>query len=199
MLVAPLLFPILSLAMGVTTSNIESIMRSISIIFKSVALVFFIAFITTFLLGGEELDQSLVLQITPNLMFFLVALTAGFAAAYSWVKQNLSATLPGVAISVTLIPPLCAVGIALHYIELSIVSGSVTLFLLNLLGIVVAGLVTFSLFGFSRLQKEEKKLIQEERAEHLIHKKAKLEKTKENIEKVEEKIEKVQAESIEKL
>ena len=103
------------------------------------------------------------------------------------------------AISVTLIPPLCAVGIALHYIELSIVSGSVTLFLLNLLGIVVAGLVTFSLFGFSRLQKEEKKLIQEERAEHLIHKKAKLEKTKENIEKVEEKIEKVQAESIEKL
>jgi uncharacterized hydrophobic protein (TIGR00271 family) len=191
MLVAPLLIPILSLSMGITTANKDSILRSLNIIFRSVVLVLVISIATTFLFGGDVLTQNILINIQPDLIFFFVALAAGLAAAYAWVKQNLSATLPGIAVSVALIPPLSAVGVGIVYAEGVLVSGALTLFLINLLGITMSALIIFSLFGFARLAREEEKLIKEEVVEDLSKVKNKLEATKEKLKHVTEQIEEV--------
>lgn len=188
MLVAPLLYPILSLSMGITTSNKDSITRSLSIILKATLTIFLISFISTFLFGGDVADQEILLLLNVSLPFFLVSFSAGIAAAYSWVKQNLSAALPGVAIAVALIPPISAAGIGLAYLDSNLVASSITLYIANLLGISLAGLIIFSLFGFSRLHREEDKLIQREKVDKLVHEQVKLEKTKEELEEVTGKI-----------
>lgn len=193
MLVAPLLFPILSLAMGITTANKNSIIRSSNIILKSIFTIFFIALITSFLFrnvaSGVSEKNILLQNIEPNLIFFLVSFAAGVAAAYTWVKQNLSSALPGIAVTVALIPPISAISIGLIYYDSAIVSGALALFIINIFGITISALIVFSLFGFSKLQKEEEKLIQQEEIEDLSHVKNKLEATKERLEKVNEKIE----------
>lgn len=188
MLVAPLLFPILSLAMGITTSSKDSIYRSLDIIGKSVVFVLAISAITALFFGRDVVGDVLFLAAHPNLEFFLIAFAAGLAAAYSWVKQNLSASLPGVAISVALLPPLAAVGVSVVYSNTETLLGAITLFVINLFGIAVAGIVVFSLFGFSLLKNEEEHLIKEELVEDLVKTKVRLEKTKEDLENVTEKI-----------
>jgi uncharacterized hydrophobic protein (TIGR00341 family) len=191
MLVAPLLYPILSLSMGITTSNLGSIVRSLKTIGKSVLLVLIISILTSIFFGAGEITQKLLITPPSIPAFFLVAFAAGLAAALAWVRQNLSASLPGVAVAVALIPPLAAMGISIPFVDRTLLLGAVTLFIANLFGISLAALIIFSLFGFSRFQKEEKELIQKEEIEQLTQTKTKLDKTKEKLEEVEERIEEV--------
>jgi len=172
MLVAPLLFPILSLGMGIATSSQDAIVRSFKVIFKSVGIIFLVAFITAFILNNKEATDQILLASTPDLIFFLVAFASGIIAAYTWVKENISGTLPGIAVAVSLIPPLAAIGISVSLFSKDIFSGSITLFLINFLGIVLASTIVFSLFGFSGLQKIQEEKIQEERQEEKVRKAA---------------------------
>lgn len=162
MLVAPLLFPILSFGMGIATSSRHAIVRSIKIIGKSMFVVFGIALITTFLLGGSEITDQMRLASELSIVFFLTAFASGIIAAFAWVKENISSTLPGIAVTVSLIPPLAVSGAAAALLSRELFSGAFTLFLINFLGIVLASTIIFVLFGFPGLQKVEEQKIQEE-------------------------------------
>jgi len=191
MLVAPLLYPILALSMGITTSNGDSIKRSFKTIGQSAIYVFLVTLITSVFFRGEVITQDLLLSPPPVSIFFLVALAAGLGAAFSWVKQDLSSLLPGVAVSVALIPPLSAVGIGVVHNDFMLSLNALTIFLVNLFGIGFSALVIFSLFGFSRLQNVEEKLIVNETVDTLVRQKAKLQKSKGQIKEVERKLEEV--------
>lgn len=191
MLVAPLLYPVLALSMGITTSNFDSILRSLKILGKSVIFVFLVTILTGIFFKGDIITQDLLINPPPISIFFLVALAAGLGAAFSWVKQNLSSLLPGVAISVALIPPLCAVGIGIIHGNYDLSLNAATIFLVNSFGIALSALVIFSLFGFSRLQKEEEKLIVNEVVDTLVRQKAKLQKSKGETKEIEKKLEEV--------
>jgi len=67
-----------------------------------------------------------------------------------------------VAVTVSLVPPLSAVGVGFSLLSRDVLSGSMLLFVINLLGIVLASMVVFSLFGFSRLQRHQDQKIKEE-------------------------------------
>ncbi len=164
MLVAPLLFPILSLGMGIATSSRGAIKRALGIITKSACIVFAVAFVTAFLLNAREVTGQMELASSFNLIFFLTAFASGIIAAFAWVKENISSTLPGIAVTVSLIPPLAVSGIAASIFSRDLFSGSLTLFLINLLGIVVASTIVFALFGFPALQGVEEREIHEEAA-----------------------------------
>jgi len=165
MLVAPLLFPILSLGMGVATSSADAIMRSIVTIGKSIALVTAVSLSIAFLMNGNEITSVMQLASEATISHFLIAFTSGIVASYAWVKQNVNGQLPGVAVSVSLIPPIATFGVGLSMFERTITSGSMFLFLLNLLGIVFASIIVFSLFGFSNMHRIQEKVIKEEREE----------------------------------
>jgi len=191
MLVAPLLYPILAFSMGVTTSNTDSIIRSLKTIGQSVFFVFIVSFTTSVFFKTDSITQELLLTSTPIYIFFLVALAAGLGAAFSWVKQDMSSLLPGVVVSVALIPPLSAIGISVVYGSFLLALNAGIIFIVNLFGIALSALVIFSLFGFSRPQKEEEKLIVNETIDTLVHQKAKIEKTKGETKEIEKKLEQV--------
>jgi len=166
MLVAPLLFPILSLGMGVATSSADAINRSLLTIAKSIILVAVIALFVSFLMDGHKITPVMELASQATVAHFLVAFISGIVASFAWVKQNINGQLPGVAVSVSLIPPLATFGVGLSMFERTITSGSLFLFLLNLLGIVFASVIIFSLFGFSNMHKVQEKVIDDEKKEN---------------------------------
>ncbi len=166
MLVAPLLFPIMSLGMGIVTSSKEAINRSITTIGKSVLLVFVISFFIAFLMNAQVATPVIELASTASLEHFIIAFVSGIVAAFAWVRQNTNASLPGIAVSVSLIPPLSSFAIGVSILDKGIASGSLMLFIINLIGIAIAGLLVFSLFGFSNMQKVQEHVIRQEKKEN---------------------------------
>lgn len=166
MLVAPILFPILALGLGIVTSSHSAIWRALRILGKSAAAGVVVALVTTFLINASGFTEQLDLLTNPDLfLYFFISFAAGIVASFSWVKEDIALSLPGVAITVSLVPPLAAVGISLAFLSKELLVGSAMLFLINLLGVVLAGTVIFSLFGFSQVRAYQDKVIREEEEE----------------------------------
>lgn len=152
MLIAPVLYSVLSISLGMVINDDELILRSVGTLAKAI----FIAFGVSLVIGlFFPASQSAVNQIVQtianrNLLFMsaLVAGIAGVAATYSLVKPKLSEALPGIAISASLIPPLAAVGVGVSRWRWDIVSGAMLLFLVNVVGIVLSSLVVFTMMDF---------------------------------------------------
>lgn len=149
MLIAPLLSPVLAMGLSLVTTNRSSLVRSSTAILKSVSIVLALSAITAFLLGVNDPQNSEISQrIKPTLVFMYIAILSGMAATYAWAKPKLSARLPGIALTVSLLPPLCTVGIGISIFSREIIVGSLQLFLINLVGISLSSAVVFSLLGF---------------------------------------------------
>lgn len=174
MLVAPLLYPILGLGMSVVMADTNMMKRAIYVIVKSIVLSLIIsAVIALFFIGlidKESLLNSEILdRARPSLAYLLVSIAAGVAAAFAFTKKELSEALPGIAVSVALIPPIAVMGIGFAFINWSMIAGALGLFGLNLLGIVFASFIVFSFMNFhdqrrdaaSMIAKEEKQMEKE--------------------------------------
>lgn len=174
MLVAPLLYPILALSMGVATSSRQAILRSLQVLWRSIALTVGVSFFIALLFMEEgALSNEVIMRVTPGLEDLFIAIFAGLAAAFGWVKKRgVSSTLAGIAVAVSLIPPLSVVAIGIASFSRTVIAGSLTLFIINLIGIVLAGIIVFALFGFQNLQQDEESKIAEEEIEKQIQDKA---------------------------
>ena len=93
------------------------------------------------------LTPSLQARTSPGLLDLGVALAAGAAGAYVAVRRTGTDALPGVAIAVSLVPPLATVGICLELGRPSDAAGALLLFVTNFAAIVVAACVVFALAG----------------------------------------------------
>jgi uncharacterized hydrophobic protein (TIGR00271 family) len=154
MLIAPILNPILSLALGVSMSDYKLMSRSFYTIVKSIIIGIIAGIVATiFFSSNGDITSEILARTEPSLVFFFVALISGIAVSYALVKPNLSETLPGVAVSVALIPPLSVIGIGIAKFNWEVVAGSSVLFLINVVGIVFASMVSFSLMDVNKKQK----------------------------------------------
>jgi uncharacterized hydrophobic protein (TIGR00271 family) len=152
MLIAPLLFPLLSLALGIIVADEKLIGRSVYTILKSIGFALAAGFVIGFLFSDHSSTDALAFTVagaSSSLMYAVVAAIAGFAAAFAVTKPLLNETLPGVAISVALVPPLALAGVALSAFDWARFSNSLLLFLVNAIGIVFSVMIVFALFRFS--------------------------------------------------
>ena len=93
------------------------------------------------------LTPSLEARTSPGLLDLGVALAAGAAGAFVTIRRTGSDALPGVAIAVSLVPPLATVGICLELGRPGDAGGALLLFLTNFSAIVVVASIIFALFG----------------------------------------------------
>ena len=156
MLIAPILYPILSLSLGIIMSDFKLISRSFWTITKSVALGITSSGLTIMLFSSQfpNLTEEITSRTEPSITYLVIALIAGFAASFALVKPQLSETLPGIAISVAIIPPLAVTGIGIAKFDWNLISGSFLLFLVNTIGVIFASMFTFSLMNFYAQRKE---------------------------------------------
>jgi len=159
MLVAPLMTPIVSLAMGLLRGEEVLIRDSLFKIFIGVLLAIFASSVLAYLLPYSEITDEMKTRINPTLLDLGIAVLSGIVAAYSKSFKEISQNLAGVAIAVALVPPLAVSGIGLGYQNLSIFMGSFLLFFTNLVGIILAAVFTFQVLGFSNVVKSKKSII----------------------------------------
>jgi len=158
MLVTPLLSPILAISLGIVILNFKVFLRSIKIFVYSAISSISIAFLVGHFSSFDINSITILGKMEVGYLPFLVAFVAGLAASYTWVKPDLNSILPGIAITVTLIPPLTASGLALSldrfddFYRFLIVTG------LNISGILIASVLVFTILEF---HKSRKKLIAE--------------------------------------
>ncbi|GAB3536854.1 hypothetical protein GCM10027443_28250 [Pontibacter brevis] len=149
MILAPLMAPIISLAMGVLRQEKKLMTSSLKTIGLGLLLSYLAAIFLTFLTPLHTLNEEITARIRPNLLDLGVAIVSGIAGAYAHAREEVAKTLAGVAIAVALVPPLAVSGIGIGWGEWQVFMGAILLFLTNLAGIVLAGAVTFMLLGFS--------------------------------------------------
>ena len=177
MLIAPILHPILSLALGIIISDTRLIYRSFYTVLKSLAYGIAAAALVTvfFSYEGYSLTEEILARTEPSLAYAGIAIIAGLAASFALVKPKMSEALPGIAISVALIPPLAVTGIGIAKFDWGIISSSFILFIINSVGIIFSSMIVFSLMNLyvkrkvaeTTIIKEDRKMEREEKKEML--------------------------------
>ncbi len=92
-------------------------------------------------------NAELASRISPGLYALLTALGSGAAGAYITSRREIADSMGGVAIAISLVPPLCVVGIALSQGNWDAATGAMLLFVTNFLAILLAGGLIFLLCG----------------------------------------------------
>lgn len=174
MLIAPLMYPILALSLGLVMSNADVIGRSAITLTKALGVGLGLSFTAAFFFGTEAMYTSaeVMSRTEPSYLYLLVAVVAGAAVSFALAQPEWSETFPGIAISVALIPPLATIGIGIAALDPDIIKGSAVLLLLNLIGIIGAATASFMLMNLyqkqniaeSTIKKVEQKLEEEQRA-----------------------------------
>ncbi len=164
MLIAPILYPILSLSLGIVMSDHRLISRSFNTVLRSVALGVAASTIVTLLFSkmGSGTSFEIIARTKPSLMYAAIAVIAGMAASFALIKPRLSETLPGIAISVALIPPVAVMGIGIAKWNWGMMSSALVLLLINVLGIIFASMLVFSLLNLYVKRKVAREVVEEE-------------------------------------
>lgn len=152
MLVAPLMSPILAIAMAIVRGNVYLLRLSAGATLLGVVLAVSLGIAVTLVAPAGVVTGEILARTRPNLLDLLVALASGAAGGYAIARKEVATALPGVAIAAALVPPLGVVGYGTATAQLDIAGGSLLLFSTNLISIVFASAVVFLLLGFRPTQ-----------------------------------------------
>ena len=154
MIVAPLMLPIMGLAFSISLGDRARILNTLLVSLAGIAMAVAVGYVLTLPVAGL-LQPRTIPQImgrtAPHLLDLMAALVTGLAGGFALSRRDVSDTLPGVAIAVSLVPPLANVGILLAFGEPKLASGSLLLFLTNYVAILLTGAVVFMLMGFRQV------------------------------------------------
>ena len=152
MIIAPLMTPIMATAAALVMGKINSSLRSLLLVVLGVTLVILVSFLIGAIINAISFisfSQNLQInsRISPRITDLCIALASGAAGAYAMSRDDVADSLPGVAISISLVPPLCVAGIALSAGHWSAAWGAMLLFLTNFLSILLAGGAVLAILG----------------------------------------------------
>lgn len=147
MLISPLMQPIVSLAYGVATKDLALKIRSTITLGIGILITLLTAALVETILSLYEPTEMILARIQPSLTDLSIAIAAAAAGAFGATRKNISSALPGVAIAVALVPPLCVTGIGISVGSTTIAIGSFMLFSVNLVAIVLIAACVFIVEG----------------------------------------------------
>ncbi len=149
MIVAPLMTPILGTMLAVVLADWPNLGRSLGLVVLgclcAVAIGFALGLIVPIPVDALD-DPQVASRVSPGLISLVAALATGAVGSVALVRSDISDTLPGVAISISLVPPLTVVGLTLEAGQPGQAAGALLLFVTNMLAILVAGIVVMALY-----------------------------------------------------
>lgn len=153
MIVAPLMLPIMGLAFSISIGDRRAIVSTLLVSVAGIATAVVVGFLLALPIAQvkqPEAIQQIMVRTAPHLLDLMAAFVTGLAGAFALARRDVSDTLPGVAIAVSLVPPLANAGILFALGEPGLASGSLLLFGTNYVAILLTGSLVFSLMGFRR-------------------------------------------------
>ena len=149
MVVAPLMYPILDISLNIIRKNKDKLIIAIKAETSAVIFSIILSAILAIFWPKSITNYEIISRTAPTLGSLIIAFASGIAGASAICYRPYSHIVAGVAIAISLIPPICVVGIELSRFEYSLALGAMLLFLTNILAINIAGIIIFKLAGFS--------------------------------------------------
>jgi len=156
MIIAPLLSSLLAISLGISVNSWSLIWRSSRTFLLSVSISFLTALLIGLVFPLNQNSWPLIQKMEVSYFSFFIAIIVGLTAAYTWRRPNTKDALPGIAIAVTLIPPLAALGLLIAIEEWEKFIDVFQFFSLNVGGILLAGLLLFFIPNLSSTIKAKK-------------------------------------------
>lgn len=157
MLISPLMTPIMGTGLALATGDFSLGVRAFLNCLLSILVGFLVSYSLVAVLPFKDATPEILARIHPTILDLAVALLSGFAGSIATLKSSkgLTAALPGTAIAVALLPPLCVIGLGFgvrshvpHWGEIS--KGAALLFAANLVAIVMTSMIVFLLVRMGR-------------------------------------------------
>jgi len=149
MLLAPLVWPILALSLGIVKGRSKLIQDSSFTLLKSTLLIFVIAIIIGIISPSYALKGTEFLSRTsPTIFELFIALAAGFVGAFVIAYPKIGAAIAGVVVAAALVPPIAVMGVSIVHGNVSLAGGAFILYLSNLIAVTFSASVLFFIAKF---------------------------------------------------
>jgi uncharacterized hydrophobic protein (TIGR00271 family) len=155
MIIAPLMTPIMASAAAVILGSTIRLRQALRLVALGILGVIVLSILLTFFIPDSLIsfptNSQITSRVSPGLLDLMIALAAGAAGAYAIGRQEIADSLAGVAIAISLVPPLCVVGISLAKGQWMDSGGAFLLFLTNFFAILLAGAIVFRILGLEHM------------------------------------------------
>lgn len=149
MIVAPLMTPILGIVLATVLGDRVNVLRSWGMVLAGAATAIGVGYGVGLLVAAPVVastNPQVAQRVSPDLIDLLAALATGAVGVIALVRTDISDTLPGVAIAISLVPPLTVVGLTLESQAWQESLGALLLFATNVAAILASGLVVLSVY-----------------------------------------------------
>lgn len=149
MLISPLMGPIISIGLSLTTNDLPLLRREFQTIVFSVILVVLVTAIVAVISPLKEQTAEIMARVRPNIYDLFIAAFSGVAGAVALcTNRNYLMTATGVAVATAVIPPLSVVGYGVGTGQIMLALGGFLLFFTNFVAIVLISNLVFFIMGF---------------------------------------------------
>ena len=149
MIVAPLMIPILGSALSLVLADRAHLLSSIGHVIGGALVVIAIGILFGLIdhpADAYASNSQVAARISPRLIDLIAALATGTVGAFALVRSDISDTLPGVAIAISLVPPLAVVGLLLSVGRADAAAQAGLLFGTNVAAIIATGTIVLLLY-----------------------------------------------------
>ncbi|MGM0439063.1 MAG: TIGR00341 family protein [Patescibacteria group bacterium] len=144
MIIAPLLGPAVGLSLGTVLGDFKLTFESVKTLVIGILASLIFSILVGFMFDISPGAPEIAMRTTANFGDVIVSLSAGAVGALSFTTGTLT-SLAGVMVAVSLLPPLVAVGMLLGAGFKTLAFGALLLFVINLISVNLAAVVTFSI------------------------------------------------------
>jgi uncharacterized hydrophobic protein (TIGR00271 family) len=146
MIVAPLMGPIMATAAAVIMGSTGRAGRALGLVGVGVLTVIAFSYVLTLIVPSVIIsftnNTEITSRVNPGLLALLTALASGAAGAFIVAREEISDSMGGVAVAISLVPPLGQWGAA---------EGALLLFITNFVAILLAGGVMLWVSGLNEI------------------------------------------------
>jgi uncharacterized hydrophobic protein (TIGR00341 family) len=146
MVIAPLLGPNMAMALGTALGDLPLLRRAIITALAGIGAAVALSVIIGVLVHVDPALSEVASRTRVGLGDIVLALASGCAGALAFTT-GVSATLIGVMVAVALLPPLVTFGLLMGNGQPALATGALSLFLMNLICVNLAGVGTFLVQG----------------------------------------------------
>lgn len=155
MIVAPLMTPILGTMLAIVLTDGPNFGFSFFLAISGMASCIFVGYIYGLCLNQDiiekENNSQVAGRVQPKLPDLVGAIATGVVGSIALVRKDIAGALPGVAISISLVPPLCVAGLMGSIGELVDMAGALLLFITNFMSIQVTGIIVMYAYNVHKM------------------------------------------------
>lgn len=144
MVISPLLYPVVLAGSAISQRQWQEFAKLIKLLGYGAFAVVTISVVLSLLIPFQYQSEIHDRLASSPLQYLIVAAVSGIAGTFAYYWPKVSETITGVGISVALVPPFVMVGVAIGNGDMLLLSKSLLIVLLNVIGIMLGSAAAFT-------------------------------------------------------